>query len=199
MKKILIFYLLIIGISCEKLLVSNNTENSRLPYTIAFSSGYVFKNDSLFRKVYGLGAINVITTDFCYFPWKCWGFGTKVSYWRAKGHTTILKACTLLQEIPLTFYARAAHTTDSGVQLYGSLGGGFAYIKEKSYLPCIKAYKGLGEVEVGMHYPIHHCLHLTAAFRYLFPPQCLYKKNNIDNHKFDVGGCDLRAGLSFLF
>lgn len=196
MKKKLIFSFLIIGLSHQKFLMSD--QNIRLPYTIALSSGYVFKNDCLFRKIYGFGAVNILTTDFCYYPWESWGFGTKVSYLRAKGHTTFLHFCTLLQEIPLTFYVRKAHDFDCGLQLYGSLGAGFVYMKEKSYLGCVKAYKGIGEIEVGLHQRLYHCLNFTTAFRYLFPPQHLHKSSH-HNHKFDFGGCDLRAGLSFLF
>ncbi len=200
MKKIMFcFSLCMLFIS--SLLLSKNTEIESLPYTLAFSSGYVFKNDCLFKDIYGFGAINVITTDFCYYPWHVWGLGAKVSYLRAKGHTSFLSFCTLMQEVPVTFYARRAHNFDCGLQLYGSLGGGFALIKEKSYLATITAYKGVGEIEVGLHYKLWECLNFTSAFRYLFPRQFLNcnKCEAAEHTKIDVGGCDLRAGFSFLF
>ena len=73
------------------------------------------------------------------------------------------------------------------------LGGGFAWIKEKSYLGCPTVYKGLGEIEVGLNYPIWRCIGITGALRYLFPPQ----SQGCD--KIDVGGVDLRAGIGFSF
>lgn len=160
----------------------------------ALTAGYVFKhNDCAFKKVYGHGLVNIITADGCYYPWECWGIGGKVSYWRAHGRTTFLKQCTHLQEVPLTFYLRRIEDFRCGLQLYASLGGGVIWMKEKSYLGHVKRHKGIGEVEVGLNYPMWHCLNFTSAFRYLFPRQSESCK------KVDVGGFDLRAGIELPF
>ncbi|HSW74093.1 MAG TPA: hypothetical protein VLG71_02965, partial [Candidatus Limnocylindria bacterium] len=119
-------------------------------FATLFTAGYVFKHDCFFNKVYGPGMINVITGDFCYYPWQAWGLGVKASYWRKHGRTLFLRQCSLLQEVPVTVYARAKKEFDCGLQLYGSLGAGVAWIKEKSYLGSTKVHKGLGEVEIGL-------------------------------------------------
>lgn len=164
-------------------------------FNVAFSSGYVFKHgDHNFREVYGLGMGNIFTADFCYrICDSVWGVGAKASYWFAFGKTTFLKRHTWLQEVPVTAYIRLLKDFERGVRLYASLGGGFAYIREKSYLGHRQQVRGLGEAEVGFFYPVCHHLALTSAFRYLFPRQ------KHDSVKFDVGGFDLRAGLAVYF
>lgn len=137
--------------------------------------------------------INCITADLCYYPWHTWGIGTKVGYWRAKGHTTFLCQDTLAQEVPVTFYVRKTHDFNCGLQPYISLGGGITWLKEKNYLCNKRVHKGIGEVEVGLNYNVWRCLELVGAFRYLFPRQ------SVSCTKVDVGGCDLRAGIGFSF
>lgn len=168
-------------------------EDSR--FTIAFSSGYVFKHDDRnFRSVYGYGMGDIITADFCYrLCESCWGIGAKASYWLALGKTTFFRRHTFLQEVPVIAYVRAWKNFERGLRLYGSLGGGFAYINEKSYLGRVQQVRGLGEVEAGFFYPVWYCLTLTGAFRYLFPRQ---KQSSV---KIDPGGFDLRAGLAIYF
>jgi hypothetical protein len=159
----------------------------------ALTAGYVFKHGCEFENVYGKGITNIITADGCYFPWEHWGFGAKVSYWRAKGKTAFLQQCTLLQQVPFIVYVRARKEFACRLQLYGSLGGGFTWVKETSYLPTERFIKGLGEIEVGVNYPIWRCINLVAAVRYLFPPQkqC--------GESVDFGGVDVRAGIGFTF
>lgn len=167
--------------------------NDQTCFTTAFTAGYVFKQDCNFKQVYGHGMINCITVDTCYYPWNSWGLGAKVSYLRAKGHTSFLQLDALAQEVPVTFYARKTHDFNCGLQTYISLGGGITWIKEKSYLGNTRVHKGIGEVEVGLNYHLWRCLDLVSAFRYLFPRQ-----SNCCT-KVDVGGCDLRAGIGFSF
>lgn len=163
-------------------------------FTTAVSAGFVFKHDDCtFKEVYGHGIVNVITVDGCYYLCNPWGIGAKISYWRAKGCTTFLKQCSLIQEVPFTFYLRRITDFQCGVQLYASLGGGVIWTKEKSYLGCVKLHKAIGEVEVGLNYPVWCDLNITGAFRYLFPRQSQAGK------KIDIGGCDLRAGLAYDF
>ncbi|MEX0940225.1 MAG: hypothetical protein WDZ41_02605 [Candidatus Babeliales bacterium] len=157
----------------------------------AFSSGFVFKNESKFKDVYGHGIINAITADGCYYPWERWGLGVKFSYWRRKGRTSFLQLGSIVQQMPFTLYLRRRKEFDCGLQLYASLGGGIIWTKEKSYLGEVKFNKGIGEAEVGLCYTICHGVGLTSAFRYLFPRQ---------SHNYQrvmVGGYDLRAGISF--
>ena len=187
MKKIVFSFLLFSGI----ILCADHHEKRR--FDGAFTAGYVFKSGDRFKDVYGHGMVNTITGDFCYYPWKHGGFGAKLSYWRAKGETTFLKYRTVLQEIPVIVYARGRKTLACDLQLYGSLGAGFAWIKEKSYLASVHLYRGLGELEVGLNYPIWRCVNFTAAARYLFPPQSRM------GERVDVGGVDLRAGIGFSF
>jgi|SRR5581483_348864 len=163
-------------------------------FAAALSSGYVFKHDCNFKQVYGHGLINVLTADVCYYPFRIAGFGAKASYWRSHGgKTSFLRFCSQLHEVPVTVYARLIKGFDCGLQIYGSLGGGVALIREKSYLGCAKAHKGIGEIEFGVFHPIWWALNVTAAVRYVFPRQCQC------DEKIDVGGADLRAGVGIVF
>jgi|GEM_PF-1168052 len=199
MKKILFFsYLLALAVStCLSGHEYETSEKKDLNFSTAFSAGYVFKNDCRFKEVYGKGMINAITADACYYLWEHWdldfGIGAKLSYWRAKGKTTFLKQCTIVQELPVTLYLRLLKRFACDLQLYASLGGGFIWTKEKSYLGHVRFYKGIGEVEVGLTYPVWRCVDVTGAFRYLFPPQ------SQSCHRVNVGGFDLRAGIGFSF
>ena len=193
MKKILFFSFLIPLSFVSTHLFGNCFEEQHSCFSSTFSAGYVFKHDCKFEDVYGRGIVNAITFDGCYYPWELWGLGSKISYWRTKGCTSFLKQRSLLQELPITFYLRRVKNFECGLQMYGSLGGGVIWTKEKSYLGAVQFYKGVGEVEVGLNSPIWHHLNLTIAFRYLFPPQCHAGEN------VDVGGFDLRTGIGFSF
>ena len=198
MKKVVYFSLLMFlsvlsaGLFTNQL-EANELENEYNRFSTAFTAGYVFKHDGRFKEVYGRGIANAITADFCYYPWEVWGVGTKLSYWRAKGRTAFLKQRSIIQEVPLVFYLRRVKTFDCGLQLYGTLGGGFVWVKEKSYLGKVHTFKGLGEIEVGLNSPVWHHLNLTLALRYLFPSQCYV------GNKANVGGFDLRAGIGISF
>ena len=191
MKKIIVWCSMIIFASCA-FKVSAEEENTH--FNTAFSAGYVFKNgDERFKDVYGHGMVNIITADFCCDRCEDWGIGAKISYWSAHGFTGFLQQKSTVYEIPLTISVRRMKKFDCDLQLYASLGGGVAWIKEKNYLGATSVTKGIAELEAGLHYPIWKCINITSAFRYLFPPQ---KNNGI---KVNVGGIDLRAGISFDF
>ncbi len=192
MKKLLFFsFILLFGWSTH--LVSKNIEKKQKRFDGSLTAGYVFKNDCRFKKVYGHGIANAITFDGCYYPWQAWGIGGKISYWRKKGCTTFLQRCSLLQEVPITLYVRRIKEFDCGLQLNASLGGGFLWMKEKSYLGKVRLNKGIGEVEVGLQYPLCRFMNIVGAFRYLFPPQKQSCESKV------VGGFDLRAGIGFSF
>ena len=194
MKKIRVILtcVFISGVSAGAAKDGDEKQDYRL--STALTAGFVFKHDDcIFKQVYGRGIVNVITADNCYYFWKPLGVGAKISYWRAHGCTTFLRQCSFLQEIPLTFYLRALADLDCGLQLYASLGGGVIWIREKSYLGCVRLHKGIGEVEAGLHYPLAGCFNVTGAFRYLFPRQTLC------GQKTDVGGFDVRAGIAFVY
>ena len=193
MKKIVFFSFLILLSVVSTRLFGNSLENQPSCFSGTFSAGYVFKHDCKFKDVYGRGIVNALTFDGCYYPWELWGFGSKISYWRTKGCTSFLKQRSLLQEVPITFYLRRVKNFECGLQMYGSLGGGFIWIKERSYLGDVRVYKGVGEVEAGLNSPVWHHLNLTIAFRYLFPSQCHA------GEKVNIGGSDLRAGIGFSF
>ena len=72
-------------------------------FTGDVSAGYVFKRDANFKAVYGLGTVNVITADGCYYPWRHWGIGTKVGYWQANGHTSFFKGICCVSRSPRYF------------------------------------------------------------------------------------------------
>jgi hypothetical protein len=167
------------------------TQNLLGEVATALTSGYVFKRGQIFKEVYGHGITNILTADGCYYFQNNWGLGAKASYWRAHGQTTFLKQTTLLQEVPAIFYLRKLCQRPSGTQLYASLGGGFTWVKENSYLGTVSIFRGLGELEIGCNYPVWRSWNVTAAARYLFPPQ------NQNGTKKDVGGVDLRAGIGF--
>jgi hypothetical protein len=196
MKKLILFsFFILLLVPSVQLFGKEEKEEKKNDslFTGALTAGYVFKHDCLFKQIYGHGMVNVITGDGCYYPWEHWGLGVKVSYWRAEGKTTFLKHCSLLQEVPVTFYLRKRKDFDCGLQLYGSLGGGVIWMQEKSYLGKVHSNKGIGELEIGVNYPAWHWINVTGAFRYLFPRQTEFCR------KVDVGGCDLRAGIGFSF
>lgn len=195
MKKILFFFIALLPL-VPLHLYGNDVEKDN-KYDLAFSAGYVFKTESQFKDVYGHGIINALTGDFCYYRWDVWGLGAKISYWRKKGRTSFLQQRSIIQQVPITFYARRVKRFDSGLQLNASLGAGLIWTKEKSYLGKVKQTKGIGEVEVGLQYPIWRSLNIVGAFRYLFPKQRQSKDCGCD--RVVVGGLDLRAGLGFSF
>src|SRR5579859_362679 len=169
MKKIIIVSLFIFLFSSH--LLSNACEIKKSYFIGALTTGFVFKNDHIFKKVYGSGMANAITADVCYSRCNIWGIGAKVSYWLMSGKTTFIERDTFLQEVPITVYVRGMLDLERGLRLYGSLGVGAAWIKEKSYLGHVHTWKGLGELEVGFNYPYWNHVNFTTAFRYLFPPQ----------------------------
>ena len=193
MKKIIwsLVYVSLINLHVNARQILSDVDSPK--FSSAFSSGYVFKNDCRFQKVYGRGMIDIITGAFVFYPWDFWGLGLKVSYWQAKGNSTLFNFNTKLREIPLMLTLQRLLIFKHGIELYFSAGGGAAWIKEKSYLDTIKFWKGLGEIEIGANWPLYKNLKLTTAFRYLFPRQFLCSE------KIDVGGCDLRGGLEFSF
>lgn len=206
MKKVLVSLLFVSLISTSALCIEDDTvyedavavteecELSNSRFRTALSAGYVFKyNDTLFREVYGLGMGNIITADGSCSIWESWAIGTKISYWLAIGKTTAFNRRTFLQEVPWTFYLCKIFNLKGCVQWYFSLGGGVAWIKEESYLGNKHQWRGIGEIELGVSYPVWRCLDLTSAFRYLFPRQ----KQGSTNA--DIGGFDLRAGLGYSF
>lgn len=190
MKKIIFFLLFMFPLSA--LFATKQWEDEGV--SLAVSTGYVFKQgDSLFKQVYGRGIQNILTVDACCYPWETWGIGAKLSYWRAKGRTVLFKEHTRLKEIPVTFYLRKTVNFCSGLQPYATLGGGVIVVQEKSYLGCACRHKGIGEVEIGLDYPIWNCLDITGAVRYIFPPDVMC------HQKTEIGGLDVRAGIGFSF
>lgn len=193
MKKIILFLCLIFLFPLSTQLISGHLKKYHSCFSGALSSGYVFKHDKRFKDVYGHGIVNVLTADGCYYPWDCWGVGTKISYWRTKGRTAFLKLRSLAQEVPVTLYLRGVKKFTCRLQGYASLGGGFVWVKEKSYLGRVSFYKAIGEIELGLNYLVWRCIYITAACRYLFPSQSHAHQTT------NVGGVDLRAGIGFSF
>jgi len=197
MKKLLFFFSIIFFSLTPALhaadLQTKGLDKEYYPFNTTVTAGFVFKHDCRFKQIYGKGMVNAITADFCYRAWQVWGFGAKLSYWRRKGCTSFLQQRALAQQVPFTIYVRGIKTFDRGVQLYASLGAGFIWTREKSYLGCPTTTKGVGEIEAGVNSPVWHHLNLTLALRYLFPPQCY------NGDKADVGGVDLRAGIGISF
>lgn len=191
MKKILFLSLALLPLISMRLIAADT--ECDYPYFGALTAGFVFKNDSKFKDVYKHGVINAITGDFCYYRWDPWGIGAKISYWRRKGRTSFLQLRSILQQVPITIYGRRVKRFNCGLQLYASLGAGLIWTKEKSYKGKETINKAIGEAEVGLNYPIWKRLHLTGAFRYLFPKQ----RRDCDHVMY--GGFDLRAGLGFAF
>lgn len=161
-------------------------------FSFALTSGFVFKRDEHFKKVYGRGIIDIITADLCCYQWNHIGLGIKSSYWRQKGKTTVLKNHATIQEIPLIGYIRAPFGSHKA-QGYVSLGGGCIFLKEKSPIGKVHAHTGIGEAELGFNYCFHTRFYLTGASRVLFT------KQTIHGTCADVGGIGLRAGLGVTF
>lgn len=171
---------------------SHKTLDDTSCFDLACTSGYIWKHDQVFKKIYGQGIPDLITVDGCYYPCCYGGIGLKASYWEKKGCTSCLKQPTRLQEVPLIGYVRARIGT--WLQSYISLGGGAIFVREQSYLGCIKTTPGIGEFEWGFNYYPHKNVYLTTAFRYLFP------RHTYDGVRAaDVGGLGLRAGFGLSF
>jgi len=185
-KKIIISLLL-----CISALMKAYSECELSDFDLAFTSGFVIKDDHFFKRVYGSGVIDVITADACYYPWTHGGIGLKTSYWERNGETTVLKERTKLHEVPLIAYMRGRFGTR--VQGYFSLGGGVIFIHEKSYLGCVSTRSAVAEAEIGINWHIHSSVYLTVATNILFPAKKYY------GCKIDVGGYGLRAGIGFSF
>lgn len=161
-------------------------------WDIAFTSGYIWKHDKNFKKIYGSGVPDLLTVDVFFTPVEgSFGFGVKSSYWEKDGKTSCLHNCTKLKEIPTIFYARGK--IGGWLQFYASLGGGAIVIKETSYLGCVKTHTGVGEFEFGFNYYQFKNLYLTGAARALFPRKCR------GGEIVDFGGLGLRAGLGVSF
>lgn len=195
MKKILNFLLLfscLLSTRAVSAVIASKNADSR--FTKALTAGYVFKSDCAFKQVYGPGIVNVITGDWCYYPWDMFGIGAKLSYWRAKGETSSLRRDSLIQEVPFTAYLRGRKDVGCNLELYASLGGGGIWIKEKSYLGKAHKTKGIGEAELGLNYSMCGRWNFTSAFRYLFPYQGINGSN-----KIAVGGYELRGGIGYSF
>lgn len=160
-------------------------------FDLAFTSGFIWKHDKIFKEVYGHGIPDLITVDACYYPCNYGGIGIKTSFWEKKGRTACLKQCTKLQEVPLIGYLRARIGT--WLQGYASLGGGAIFVKEKSYLGSVRTNVGIGEAEVGLNYYPHENVYLTGAFR------CLFPRKTCDGDEIDFGGFGLRGGIGFSY
>jgi|SRR5579872_990605 len=190
MKKIIVCVLAVVSLNS----LCDTVKMRDASWTSALSAGYVFKHgDGVFKEVYGVGMVDAITADICYHPWRSWGIGAMARYWFAKGHTSFLHRPTKLHEVPLVAYVRAMMDFSRGLRLYASLGGGAVYVKETSYLGHVHEWRGIGQAEVGLFYPLWRRLHFTSAFAYLFPRQ------SHDCTRIDVGGFDLRVGLAVPF
>jgi hypothetical protein len=169
-------------------------------FDTAVSAGFVFKNnDCLFKRVYGQGVVNVITVDGCWYFKEHWGIGAQISYWHAKGKTTVLNRSTCLQEIPITFYVRKRWDCWDNFMPYLSLGGGFIHIREQSYLGSIERNAGIGQLEAGFNQYFGECFFITGALRYLFPQQRICRTTCYNVDKAEVGGVDLRIGFGFSY
>lgn len=172
----------------------NKQQPESIHWSLAFTTGYVFKHDKNdFRDNFNNGIQNIITVDGCYYFLPNIGVGTKVSYWSTKKHGTFLNNPAKLQEVPLTFYLRTLVYPGKSLQLYTSLGGGAIFLVEKELQKTVKESKGIGEFEIGLNLFLMQNLAITGAFRYLFPRETFNKQ------KADIGGFDLRAGIGFSF
>lgn len=190
MKKIVLILVALVGVTS----LVHATQEDYDHYTAAVTAGYVFKSKQRFHEVYGQGIANLITVDGCYSACQKWGIGVNAAYWRGQGATNFLGQHTLLQQVPFVVYVRRdIKHFNFGLDIYGSLGGGFIWTKEKSYLGKTYMTKGIGAVELGATYPVWCCIAITGAFRYLFPPQTQA------GHTVDIGGCDLRFGIEVSF
>lgn len=156
---------------------------------LALSTGYIWKNDHHFKKVYGQGIEDIITLDGCYWFSRYVGVGLKGSYWSADGKTTVLKKSTHVKEVPAIAYLRAR--IGCVIQLYGSLGVGGIYVHEKSYLGQVNTSAWCGEAEIGLNYYFAKHIYLTTAFRYLYSRKEIHSLHE----NADFGGYGIRGGL----
>lgn len=180
---------LIISLFCSSILAEKPCDFSL--FDLAFTSGYIWKNDHNFKQTYGNGIPDYITADACFYPLTYAGVGVKTSYWEAKGKTMNMNQPAKLYEVPLIGYLRLRY--GYWLQGYVSLGGGAIFLKEKSYLGVVTQIVGIGEAEIGFNYFPHTNFYLTGAFRYLFPRQ------KSSGETVDFGGYGLRGGIGFCY
>ncbi len=161
------------------------------PVDVAFTTGYLWKGDTNFNRIYGRGIHDVITIDACFWWWQCTGIGVKGGYWSADGRDDFTGERLNMHEIPFIFYVRGR--VGDRLQGYASLGAGFIANEERSDLEIEVRDRlaGAFEAEIGSSY--YFCKHVfaTAAFHYIYSRYRL--PGTVVNA--DFGGYGLRAGL----
>jgi opacity protein-like surface antigen len=160
----------------------------------ALGFGYQFKSDQYFKLVYDNGLVDY-TADVGYWFGKHIASGIKVSYSSKKGKTVLLKSETRLRQIPVVGYLKAGLEIGKKWQGYISLGIGYMFFKEESYIGKIKESQFGWEIESGIEYSFAKNFYFLCAARY----QSFKKTFPEINETHQLGGTDLRLGIGMRY
>jgi opacity protein-like surface antigen len=160
----------------------------------ALGFGYQFKSDEYFKEVYNNGTVDY-TADVGYWIKKNIALGVKVSYLSKKGETSFYKSETHLKQIPVVGYLKAGLEIGKKLQGYVSLGMGYMFFKEESYIGTIDEKQFGWEIESGVEYSFAKQLYVLCAARY----QSFKKTFPEMNETHQLGGTDIRLGIGIRY
>jgi opacity protein-like surface antigen len=160
----------------------------------ALGFGYQFKSDQYFKLVYDNGMVDY-TADLGYWFGKHIASGIKVSYSGEKGETALLKSETRLKQIPVVGYVKAGLEIGKKWQGYVSLGMGYMFFKEESYIGTVKESQFGWEIESGIEFSFAKRFYFLGAARY----QSFKKTFPEMNETHQLGGTDIRLGLGIRY
>ena len=160
----------------------------------ALGFGFQFKSDEYFKQVYHNGIVDY-TADVGYWIKKNIALGIKVSYLSKKGETLFYKSETRLKQIPVVVYLKGGVKIRKRMLGYVSLGIGYIFFKEESYIGKIDEKQFGWEIESGIEYPFVRKLYVLCAVRY----QSFKKSFPEMNETHQLGGTDIRLGLGIRY
>lgn len=165
-------------------------ESKRLYFAVALS--YQWKSDKYYQLVYDKGVLNYLT-DAGYWFSNNFASGIKVSYLTNRGETSLLKKETKLRQISVMVYIKAA--IGRKLKSYFSLGAGYLFFKEESYIATVDESHIGWEGEIGFEFSLTESLYLMGSLR----NQSFRKSFPELGETQQLGGKDLRIGIGFRF
>jgi opacity protein-like surface antigen len=169
-------------------------KKSNQPRLIYFSigMGFQWKSDENYQLVYNNGSLNYFI-DAGYWFGKNFAFGIKFNVLSQNGETSVLKEETKLRQTYLMGYVKAG--IGFKIRGYISLGGGFLFFKEESYMATVDENHFGFDVEIGTEVSLTDTLYLLGTVRYLS-----FKKSFFDlGETQQLGGTELRFGIGYRF
>lgn len=159
---------------------------------IALSLGWHWKDDVYHNLVYDRAAINY-TADAGYRLGRTISLGVKLTGLSQKGETTLWAEETELRQTSLLAYLKAG--VGKRFRGYVSLGVGYLFYKEESYIDRVDESLLGWEVEAGTEFFLSRHLFLVLALRHLS-----FRKEFVElSETQQLGGSEVRLGLGYLF